>query len=236
MTRDDAIAVLIAEAHRLVRAGLRLLLEGDGDITVVGEAARGQDAVAGAQRLRPDVVLMDAGVPGLDALRASRLILEAGLTQVKVLLLIASGSDAEILAALRAGARGVLLRGSEPAELLRAVRMTAQGGVLLTPGFTRRLAADLVLRQAHAGAELPELEELTRREREVLTLVGHGFSNTEIAERLAVSPATVKTHVGSTIAKLQVRDRAQLVTLAYETGLVLPRGGAGALPAPGRDR
>ena len=236
MASADATAVLIAEAHRLVRAGLRLLLEGEGDITVVAEASRGEDAVAGARRMRPDVVLMDAGLPGLDALGATRLIREAGLTQVRVLLLIASGSDPEVLAALRAGARGVLLRGSEPGDLLRAVRLTARGGALLTPGFTRRLAADLVWSQARAGAELPELEELTAREREVLALVGHGFSNAEIAERLAVSPATVKTHVGSTVAKLGARDRAELVMLAYETGLVLPRGRAGALHDPARDR
>jgi DNA-binding NarL/FixJ family response regulator len=236
MARDDAIAVLIAETHRLVRAGLHLLLEGEGDITVVGEAARGEHAVAAARRLRPDVVLMDAGVPGLDALRASRLIFEEGQSQVRVLLLIASGSDAEVFAALHAGAHSVLLRGSEPDDLLRAVRVTASGGSVLTPGFTRRLAADVVARQAHAGAALAELQALTEREREVLALVGHGFSNAEIADRLGVSPATVKTHVASATAKLEARDRAELVMLAYETGLVLPVGRAAGQLAWDRDR
>jgi DNA-binding NarL/FixJ family response regulator len=235
MVSDDAIAVLIADANRLVRAGYRLLLEGEGGIKVIGEAARGEHAVAAARRLRPDVVLMDGAMPGLDALRASRLIFEAGLPKVRVLLLIASGSDAEVFAALRAGAHGVLLRDSEPGDLVRAVRAIAAGGALLTPGFTRRLAADVVSRRALSGAPLPELEELTQRQREVLALVGHGFSNGEIAARLAVTPATVKTHVGQLIAKLEARDRADLVRLAYETGLVLPAGRAGALHGPGRD-
>jgi DNA-binding NarL/FixJ family response regulator len=236
MPRNDAIAVLIAEAHRLVRAGLRLLLEGEGDIKVVGETARGEQAVAGARRLRPDVVLMDVGVPGLDALQATRLIFETGTAHVRVLLLIASASDAEVYAALRAGANGVLLRDSEPGDLLRAVRVVAGGGALLTPGFTRRLADDVVSRRARTGAAVPELEALTPREREVLALVGHGFSNAEIAARLAVSRATVKTHVGKAIAKLEARDRAELVMLAYETGLVLPAGEAAALHAEGQDR
>lgn len=235
MRRNDAIAVLIAEAHRLVRAGFRLLLERDGDITVVGETDRGEYAVAGARRLRPDVVLMDGGLPGMEALQASRLIFEMGPAEVKVLLLIASANDAEVFAALRAGAHGVLLRDSEPGDLLRAVRVIAGGGALLTPGFTRRLAADVVSRRARSGAAVPELEALTPREREVLALVGHGFSNAEIAARLAVSPATVKTHVGKAIAKLEARDRAELVMLAYETGLVLPAGEAAALHAQGRD-
>ena len=235
MVGDDAIGVLIADANRLVRAGFRVLLEDEGDIAVVGEAARGEHAVAAARRLRPDVVLMDGAVPGLDALRATRLIFDAGLTEVRVLLLIASGSDAEVFAALRAGARGVLLRDSEPGDLVRAVRAIASGGALLTPGFTRRLAADVVSRRARSGAPNPELEGLTQRQREVLALVGHGFSNAEIAERLAVSPATVKTHVGQLIAKLEARDRAELVMLAYETGLVLPAGRAAALHARGQD-
>jgi DNA-binding NarL/FixJ family response regulator len=231
----DSTAVLIAEAHALVRAGFRLLLEGEGDMTVVGEAARGELAVAGARRLRPDVVLMDGGIPGLDALRASRQIFEAGLEDVRLLLLIASGTDVEVFAALRAGANGVLLRDSEPSDLLRAVRVIARGGALLPPGFTRRLAADVISRRGRSGATLPELEALTQRQCEVLALIGHGFSNGEIAERLAVSPATVKTHVGQVIAKLRARDRAELVILAYETGLVLPAGAAEAPHAPGRD-
>jgi DNA-binding NarL/FixJ family response regulator len=232
----ESTAVLIAEADGLVRAGFRLLLEGEGDVTVVGEAARGEHAVAGARRLRPNVVLMDGGIPGLDALRASRQIFEAALPGVSVLLLISSGTDPAVFAALRAGANGVLLRDSEPGDLLRAVRVIARGGALLPPGFTRRLAADVVSRRLRSGADLPELEALTQRQREVLALIGHGFSNGEIAERLTVSPATVKTHVGQVIGKLGARDRAELVILAYETGLVLPAGEAEALHAPDRDR
>ncbi|MCW3063585.1 MAG: putative two component system response regulator [Solirubrobacterales bacterium] len=236
MPRDHAIAVLIVEPHRLVRAGFRLLLEANEDILVVGEAVRGEHAVAGARRLRPDVVLMDGDVPGLDALGATRLIFEAGLPQVRVLLLTASGTDAEVFAALHAGAHGVLLRDSEPGDLLRAVRLIAGGGALLPPGFTRRLAAEVLSRRAHASTTFPELEELTQREREVLALVGHGFSNVEIAERLAVSPATVKSHVGRVIANLEARNRAELVMLAYETGLVLPVGQGAALRARRRYR
>jgi DNA-binding NarL/FixJ family response regulator len=236
MPRNDDIAVLIAEAHRLVRAGLRLLLEEAGDITVVGEAARGEHAVAGALRLHPDVVVMDGAVPGLDALRATRLIFENGAAQVRVLLLVASAGDADVLAALRAGAHGVLLRDSEPGDLVRAVRVIARGGALLTTGFTRRLAADVASRRGRPGTAFPELEALTPREREVLALVGHGFSNSEIAARLEVSPATVKTHVGKAIGKLEARDRAELVMLAYETGLVVPAGQAAALHGQGQGR
>jgi DNA-binding NarL/FixJ family response regulator len=224
MGGHDPIAVLIAQADRLVRAGLRVLLEAEGDIAVVGEAARGEDAVAAAQRLRPDLVLMDGDIPGLDARRASRLIFEASGARVRVLLLTASGTDAEVFAALHAGARGVLARNSGPGDLLRAVHVIAGGGALLTPGFTRRLATDVVSRRAHAGAAIPQLDALTEREREVLALLGHGFSNAEIAARLAVSPATVKSHVGRVIAKMGARHRAELVMLAYETGLVQPAG------------
>jgi DNA-binding NarL/FixJ family response regulator len=227
-TDEQPIAVVIAEAHRLIRAGLRVLLECEGDIVVVGEAIRGEHAVAEARRLRPNVVLLDIGLPGMDALRATRLIFDEGDAQVRVLLLATFGSDAEVLAALRAGAHGVLLRDSAPVDLRRAARTVAAGGALLTPGLTSRLAAELVSGRARDGVVPPELEVLTGREREVLSLVGHGFSNAEIAARLAVSPATVKTHVGGAIAKLDARDRAELVMLAYETGLVLPAARAGA--------
>jgi DNA-binding NarL/FixJ family response regulator len=226
MARDDAIAVLIADADRLVRAGLRLLLESEADITVVGEAARGEDAVTEARRLRPDVVLIAAGVPGSDALWATRLIFEAGLAHVGVLLLTASVSDAEVFAAFHAGAHGVLLRDSEPSDLLRAVRVIAGGGALVTPGVTRRLAAEIMSQGPRRAAALPELEALTHREREVLSLIGLGFSNAEISGRLEVSRSTVKTHVGSVISKLRARDRADLVRLAYETGLVRAVGHA----------
>ena len=235
-SNEQAIAVVIAESHRLIRAGLRRLLERDGDIAVVGEAGRGEHAVAEARRLRPDVVLMDVSVPGMDALRATRLIFEEASAQVRVLLLTTSRSDADVLAALRAGARGVLLRDSAPEDLRRAALTVAGGGALLTPGVARRMAADLVSGRERDGAVPPELEALTAREREVLALVGHGFSNAEIASLLAVSPATVKAHVGGALAKLDARDRATLVMLAYETGLVVPAARATALRARARRR
>jgi DNA-binding NarL/FixJ family response regulator len=236
MADDDVIEVLLAEAHRLVRAGFRSLLEREADVIVVGEAHSGEAAVAAAERLRPDVVLIDAALPGLDAFEATRMIVEAGPARSGVLLLTASGSDAEVFAAVHAGAHGVLGRDSEPADMLRAVRVIAGGGALLTPGVTRRLAAEVVSRRAHVDAALCELDELTQREREVMALVGYGFSNSEIARQLAVSPATAKTHVGRAMAKLDARDRAELVRLAYETGLVAPVGQAEALPPRARRR
>jgi DNA-binding NarL/FixJ family response regulator len=235
-TDEQAITVVIAEAHRLIRAGLRLLLECEGDIVVVGEAIRGEHAVAEAQRLQPAVVLMDIGLPGLDALRATRLIFDESHVQARVLLLAVLGGDAVVLAALRAGAHGVLLRDSAPVDLRRAARIVAAGGALLTPGLTSRLAAELVSGRGRDSVMSRELDVLTGREREVLRLVGHGFNNAEIAARLGVSPATVKAHVGGAIAKLNARDRAELVVLAYETGLVLPAARAAAPSSQGERR
>jgi DNA-binding NarL/FixJ family response regulator len=228
MARDHAIGVLVADAHRLVREGLGLLLEADGSIRVVGHATRGEQAVAGARLLHPDVVVMDIGLPGLEALSATRLIFGAGLADVRVMLLSASGGQRELAAALRAGAYGVLLWDSEPALLRRAVRTVAHGGAVLAPGprATRRLAAGVVdPRRSAAQVRAPRLQGLTVREREVLALVGLGLSNAQIGQRLAVTPATVKAHVGHATTKLEARDRAQLVTVAYETGLVPPTGG-----------
>jgi DNA-binding NarL/FixJ family response regulator len=225
---DGATAVIIAEAHRLIRAGLRVLLEHNGDIVVVDEVMRGEQAVAEAGRLRPDVVLLDIDVPGMDALQATRLIFEDRAAHVRVLLLATFASDEDDVAALRAGAHGVLLRNSAPEQLRRAVRQVAAGHALLTPRLARLVAADVVSGRTLDGVVPPELELLTRREREVLGLVGRGLSNAEIAGRLAVSPTTVKTHVGGMISKLDARDRAALVTLAYETGLVLPAAHAAA--------
>jgi DNA-binding NarL/FixJ family response regulator len=223
---SPAVSVLIADGQALVRAGLRALLECDGGISVVGEAATGEDAVSLARRMRPDVVLMDARLPGLDAVEAiGRMFAESG---VAVMLLTASEHDDQIFAALRAGAAGLLLKDTEPAELVRAVEVLARGDALLGPSLTRRLIDELASRPA---AQLPPaelLDELTAREREVVALVALGLSNAEIAARLVISPATAKTHVSRAMVKLHARDRAQLVVLAYQNGLVLPRAEARA--------
>jgi DNA-binding NarL/FixJ family response regulator len=216
--RRGAIEVLIAEEHRLVRAGLRSLLELEGDVVVVGEAGRGEHAVAEARSLRPDVVLIDEQVPGFDGLQATRLI--AGLAHVGVLLLTASSDAAEAHAAVQAGADGLLLRDGEPRDLLHAVRAVAAGGAFLGPPFTRHLVAAFAGRRRRASPA--QLDELTAREREVMVLVAYGWSNVQIAARLQLSPATVKTHVARALAKLGVADRAQLTSLAYESGLIAP--------------
>jgi DNA-binding NarL/FixJ family response regulator len=219
-----AIEVLVAEQHRLVRAGLRVLLEADGDVIVVGEAARGEHAVMGARTLLPDVVLIDIHVPGCDGLQVTRrIVAEAELAQVGVLLLTPSRDGAEALAAVHAGADGVLLLDSEPRDLLRAVRAIAAGGAFLAPPFTRRLVAEVASPGPRERPTPAQLVELTDREREVMVLVAYGLSNAEIAARLHLSPATVKTHVARTLMKLRVDDRAQLTGLAYESGLILPR-------------
>jgi DNA-binding NarL/FixJ family response regulator len=218
---SPAARVLVAEGHALVRAGFRALLEREGTISVVAEAGAGEEAVELARRLRPDVVLIDARVPGLDAVEATaRIFAESG---VAIMLLTASEHDACVLPALRAGASGLLLTDTEPAELVRGVEVVARGQALLAPNVARRLIAELASRPALHVPRPDLLEELTAREREVVALVAHGLSNGEIAERLVISPATAKTHVSRAMVKLACRDRAQLVVLAYETGLVRPR-------------
>ena len=218
-----AIGVLVADEHRLVRAGLRVLLERDGDIAVVGEAARGEHVVASARSLLPHVVLMDVQLPGFDGLEATRLIsATSDLASVGVILLTPTGCDVEVLAALHAGAQAVLLRDSEPGDLLQAVRVVAAGGALLAPRFARRLIDELTHERARATSPVG-LEHLTARERQVMALVAEGLSNVQIAAHLHLSTATVKTHVARALMKLGVHDRAQLVSVAYETGLVVPR-------------
>jgi DNA-binding NarL/FixJ family response regulator len=218
---SPAVRLLIADGHALVRAGFKVLLERDGRTAVVGEAATGEEAVSLARRLVPEVVLLDAGLPGLDSVEATRQILaEPG---VAVLLLTSAESDERIFAALRAGASGLIFRDAEPAELAKAVQALARGEASLSPGLTRWLIAELVSRPEPARPSDELLDELTAREQEVLALVAGGLSNGEIAERLVVSPATAKTHVSRAMVKLHARHRAQLVTFAYETGLVLPR-------------
>jgi len=218
---SPAVRVLLADGHGLVRAGFRLLLEETERISVVGEAASGEEAVALAHRLRPDVALIDATLPGLDSVEATRQI--SSRSRVAVILLIASQDDENSLPALRAGATGLLLKDTDPAELVHAVETLARGEALLSPTLTRRLIAELRARPEPASPSPGLLDELTAREREVVALVGHGLGNDEIAERLVVSPATAKTHVSRAMVKLNARDRAKLVVFAYETGLVRPR-------------
>jgi DNA-binding NarL/FixJ family response regulator len=220
------IEVLIADDQALVRAGFRLLLETEDDIRVVAEAADGREALARARRHRPNVVLMDIRMPGVDGLAATREIAaETGLADVKVLILTTFETDEYVFEALRAGASGFVLKETEPAELIQAVRVVARGDALLSPKVTRSVIAEFAAQPARPGASAEQLEELTAREREVMALVAKGLSNDDIAERLVMSPATARTHVGRAMMKLHAHDRAQLVVLAYETGLVQPRAG-----------
>jgi DNA-binding NarL/FixJ family response regulator len=217
------IKVLLADDQELVRAGFKVLLDTEDDISVVGEAADGAQAVRLARATRPDVVLMDIRMPVLDGLQATReLAATRGLERVRVLILTTYDTDAYVFEALQAGASGFLLKDSGPAELLHAIRVVAVGEALLAPRITRRLISQFTAtRTAHEVAE-DRLAALTQREREVLALVGEGLSNQEIAARLVLSPATARTHVSRSMVKLRARDRAQLVVVAYQTGLVSP--------------
>jgi DNA-binding NarL/FixJ family response regulator len=216
------ISVVIADDQALVRAGFRALLDAQDDITVVAEAADGEEAVQLALELRPDVVLMDIRMPGVDGLAATRRIVEdERLAAIKVVILTTFDLDEYVFEAIRIGANGFLVKDTEPAELLRAVRAVVGGDALLSPGVTQRLIAEFATR-AKDPAGLPELDRLTDREREVVSLVAEGLTNDEIAERLIMSAATAKTHVSRAMIKLGARDRAQLVVFAYETGLVRP--------------
>ncbi|MGK4584497.1 response regulator [Kitasatospora sp. HPMI-4] len=217
------IRVLLADDQVLVRAGFRALLEAQPDIEVVGEADDGEQAVSLTSRLVPDVVLMDIRMPRLDGLEATRRIgARPALADVRVVVLTTFELDEYVFEALRAGAAGFLVKDTEPADLLRAVRVVAAGDALLSPGVTRRLIGEFAARSKAPAQVAAGLDRLTDREREVLALVGMGLSNEDIARRLVVSPLTAKTHVSRAMVKLGARDRAQLVVLAYETGLVRP--------------
>jgi DNA-binding NarL/FixJ family response regulator len=221
-----SVRVVVADDQALVRAGFRLLVDSAPDLEVVGEAVDGTEAVEAARRERPDVVLMDIRMPRMDGLEATRQITaDATLAEVRVLMLTTFDLDEYVYQALRAGASGFLLKDTPPADLLAAIRVVASGDALLAPGITRRLIAEFARRPEPTGVPPAVLAALTYREREVLALVAHGLSNSEIAQRLVVSVATSKTYVSRLLAKLGARDRAQLVAIAYETGLVTPGAG-----------
>ena len=218
------IRVVLADDQALIRAGFRVLVDTAEDLQVVGEATNGRQAVDLARRERADVVLMDIRMPGVDGLEATRRIsADDDLAGVKVIILTTFESDEYVYQALRAGASGFLVKDTEPAELIQAIRVVARGDALLSPSVTRRLITDIASRPEVPPASDPRsLAGLTDREREVLALVAEGLSNDEIAARLFLSPLTSKTHVSRIMTKLNARDRAQLVVIAYETGLVTP--------------
>jgi DNA-binding NarL/FixJ family response regulator len=217
------IRVLLADDEGLVRSGFKLLLDVEDDIAVVGEAANGAEAVERTRAARPDVVLMDIRMPKLDGIEATaRIARMRGLERVRVLILTTYDTDAYVFEALQAGASGFLLKDAGPAELLHAIRVIAAGEALLAPRITRRLISQFTARRTAAKAAEERLAVLTEREREVLALVGRGLSNDEIGAELFLSPATARTHVSHAMAKLGARDRAQLVVIAYQTGLVSP--------------
>jgi DNA-binding NarL/FixJ family response regulator len=219
---SERISVLLAEDQTTVRAAFRVLLEAEDDIAVVGEAADGRQAVVATQTLRPDLVLMDIRMPDLDGLEATRRITgDPKLGATRVLILTTFELDEYVFGSLRAGASGFLLKGGEPQDLINAIRVIASGQSLLAPSVTRRLIEEYIsgaARSPVAGAQ--NLDELTAREREVLVLVAEGLSNGEIAQTLQLSTLTAKTHVSRILNKLGVRDRVQLVILAYESGVV----------------
>ena len=214
------VRVLLADDQTLVRAGFRLILERDEGIEVAGEADDGQEAVDLARRLVPDVVLMDVRMPVMDGLEATRRILTDPRTATtKVVVLTTFEVDDYVFDALRAGASGFLLKETDPDELRQAVHVVQAGQALLSPGVTRRVIAQFASSADHRPTEPERLDRLTEREREVLALVAEGLTNHEIGQRLFMSPATAKTHVSRAMTKLHAHDRAQLVVIAYETGL-----------------
>jgi DNA-binding NarL/FixJ family response regulator len=231
------IRVLVAYGDKLARAGLHALLDAEPDIAVVASAADGEQAVALARQIRPDVLLIDVTPPDVDGVElARRVVADPHTAGVRVLILSASERDEEVFSSLRAGVSGFLPRDTEPRELADGVRAVAAGDAALSPSGVRRVIAELA---SQPDPRLPgpeQLDELTAREREVMALVATGLSNAEIAQQLVVTRATAKTHVSRALCKLRARDRAQLVTLAYESGLVLPRQPRGHARRDIRDR
>jgi DNA-binding NarL/FixJ family response regulator len=219
------LRVLVADDQELLRAGYRMILDAQPDLEVVAEVGDGLAAVEAAARHRPDVVLMDVRMPGLDGIEATRRIV-AAQPEVRVLILTTFDVDEYVMSGLRAGASGFLLKDARKQDLLSAIRSVAAGDAVIAPSATRRLVENLLNGSPPAPAD-PALESLTPREREVLVLVAHGLSNAEIARQLVLSETTVKTHVARVLAKLQLRDRVQAVVRAYEVGLVRPGGGPG---------
>jgi DNA-binding NarL/FixJ family response regulator len=219
---SDEISVLLADDQALVRGGFKALLDAERGITVVGEATDGLSAVERTAVLHPQVVLMDIRMPGLDGIEATRrIVADPSLADVRVVILTTFALDEYVFEAIRSGASGFLVKDTEPTDLISAVRVVAAGDALLSPSVTRALLAEFA---AKARTPVPDrrLDVLTEREREVVALVAAGLSNDEIAERIFISPATARTHVSRALLKVGARDRAQLVVLAYETGLVRP--------------
>jgi DNA-binding NarL/FixJ family response regulator len=214
------ISVLVADDQELVRLGLRALIASEDDLNLAGEAADGLAAVAQTRRLRPDVVLMDIRMPGIDGLEATRrIIADPELAGVRIIVLTTFALDEYVFDALRHGASGVLLKDTSPADLVQAIRLIAAGGALLSPDVTRSVIREFVTGSRRPLTPHPQLDTLTAREREIVALAGDGLTNDEIAERLVISPATARTHVSRAMVKLNARDRAQLVVFAFQSGL-----------------
>jgi DNA-binding NarL/FixJ family response regulator len=217
------IRVLIADDQALVRGGFRMILDAQPDLDVVGEAENGREAVERARLHKPDVVLMDVRMPGMDGIEATRHLLAGSRTaETRILMLTTFDLDEYVYEAMKAGASGFLLKNSSPQQLAEAIRTIAAGDALLAPSVTRRLIEEFVRRPRSGAGGPTDLAELTAREREVLALIARGLSNSEIAEQLVLSQATVRTHVNRILFKLDLRDRTQATVLAYETGLVRP--------------
>lgn len=228
------VSVLLVDDQELMRMAFRMVIESQPDLTVAGEAANGLQAVAQVEAMQPDVVLMDVRMPDLDGVEATRRIVDSG-SDARVIILTTFDLDEYVYSALRAGASGFLLKDAQPADLLSAIRAVASGDAVVAPSITRRLLDSYAHRLTLPGSDDPadrippaqreRLDQLTAREREVLLLVARSLSNAEIAERLVLSEATVKSHVGRILAKLDLRDRVQIVVFAYESGLVTPARG-----------